>query len=40
VTLFGSGWAWLVKKPDGKLAIVQTSNAETPADRQGRTCRC
>jgi superoxide dismutase, Fe-Mn family len=30
VTLFGSGWAWLVKKPDGKLAIVQTSNAETP----------
>ena len=30
VTLFGSGWAWLVKKPDGKLAIVQTGNAETP----------
>ena len=30
VTLFGSGWAWLVKQPDGKLAIVQTSNAETP----------
>lgn len=29
-TLFGSGWAWLVKKPDGKLAIVQTPNAETP----------
>jgi Fe-Mn family superoxide dismutase len=30
VTLFGSGWAWLVKKPDGALAIVQTGNAETP----------
>jgi superoxide dismutase, Fe-Mn family len=29
-TLFGSGWAWLVKQPDGKLAIAQTSNAETP----------
>ena len=29
-TLFGSGWAWLVQKPDGKLAIVQTGNAETP----------
>ena len=30
VTLFGSGWAWLVKRPDGSLAIVQTGNAETP----------
>ena len=30
VTLFGSGWAWLVKKPDGSLAIAQTGNAETP----------
>ena len=30
VTLFGSGWAWLVKKSDGSLAIVQTGNAETP----------
>lgn len=28
--LFGSGWAWLVKQPDGSLAIAQTSNAETP----------
>ena len=30
VTLFGSGWAWLVRKPDGSLAITQTSNAQTP----------
>lgn len=30
VTLFGSGWAWLVVDKDGKLAIVQTSNAATP----------
>lgn len=29
-TLFGSGWAWLVKKADGKLEIVQKSNAGTP----------
>ena len=30
ITTFGSGWAWLVKKPDNSLAIVNTSNAETP----------
>ncbi|MHC4606983.1 MAG: superoxide dismutase [Planctomycetota bacterium] len=29
-TLFGSGWTWLVKKGDGGLDIVQTSNADTP----------
>ncbi|HET7922602.1 MAG TPA: Fe-Mn family superoxide dismutase [Gammaproteobacteria bacterium] len=27
---FGSGWAWLVKKGDGKLAVVTTGNADTP----------
>lgn len=27
---FGSGWTWLVKKPDGTVAIVNTSNAATP----------
>lgn len=30
VTQFGSGWAWLVKKPDGSLAIKQSANAATP----------
>ena len=27
---FGSGWTWLVKKVDGSLDIVNTSNAATP----------
>ena len=27
---FGSGWTWLVRKPDGGLDIVNTSNAGTP----------
>ncbi|MCA9395795.1 MAG: superoxide dismutase [Fe] [Candidatus Omnitrophica bacterium] len=30
VTLFGSGWAWLVKNKDGKLEIVQTKDAGCP----------
>jgi superoxide dismutase, Fe-Mn family len=29
-TLFGSGWAWLVKKQDGSLDIIQESNAGNP----------
>ncbi|QAU23368.1 superoxide dismutase [Fe] [Dyella sp. M7H15-1] len=27
---FGSGWTWLVQRPDGLLGIVNTSNAATP----------
>ena len=30
VTLFGSGWAWLVKNADGSLSVEVTSNAGTP----------
>ena len=30
VTTFGAGWAWLVKNPDGSLALVSTSNAGCP----------
>ena len=29
-TLFGSGWAWLVKDKKGNLRITQESNAGTP----------
>lgn len=38
---FGSGWAWLVQRPDGSLALVSTSNAATPltgADKPLLTC--
>ncbi|MCX7986806.1 MAG: superoxide dismutase [Bacteroidales bacterium] len=30
ISLFGSGWAWLVLRPDGSLDIVQESNAGNP----------
>jgi len=29
-TRFGSGWAWLVVKEDGKLAVVSTANQDSP----------
>jgi Fe-Mn family superoxide dismutase len=40
-TNFGSGWTWLVKKTDGSVDIVNTSNAGTPltgADSPLMTC--
>jgi Fe-Mn family superoxide dismutase len=27
---FGSGWAWLVRKPDGSLVITSTPNQDNP----------
>ena len=41
VTNFGSGWTWLVKKADGSVDIVNTSNAGTPlttSDKPLLTC--
>ena len=29
-SVFGSGWAWLVKLPDGSLGIETTANQESP----------
>lgn len=34
---FGSGWAWLVLTPEGKLAITKTPNGSNPlAEKQGK----
>jgi Fe-Mn family superoxide dismutase len=30
LSVFGSGWAWLVKLPDGSVAIETTANQESP----------
>ena len=30
IKTFGSGWGWLVQRPDGALALVSTANANTP----------
>jgi Fe-Mn family superoxide dismutase len=41
VKTFGSGWAWLVQRPDGSLALASTPNAATPLtgeDRALLTC--
>jgi Fe-Mn family superoxide dismutase len=38
-TRFGSGWAWLIKKDDGSVAVTSTPNQDNPlmdvADEQG-----
>ena len=33
ITVFGAGWAWLVKDDAGKLSIVKESNAGNPMTR-------
>jgi len=41
VGTFGSGWGWLVQRPDGSLALVSTPNAATPltgTDKALLTC--
>jgi Fe-Mn family superoxide dismutase len=41
LTTFGSGWAWLVQRQDGTLALVSTPNAATPltgSDKPLLTC--
>ena len=30
LTRFGSGWAWLVKKQDGSLAVTSSANQDSP----------
>lgn len=30
LSVFGSGWAWLVKMPDGSVAIETTANQDSP----------
>ena len=37
VNNFGASWTWLVKKADGSLDIVNTSNAATPITEDGDT---
>jgi Fe-Mn family superoxide dismutase len=36
VSNFGSGWTWLVKKTDGSVDIVNTSNAGTPLTTENK----
>lgn len=37
---FGSGWTWLVKKPDGGLEIVNMGAAGTPLTTENKALLC
>jgi superoxide dismutase, Fe-Mn family len=37
-TRFGSGWAWLVVKPDGSVAITSTPNQDSPIMGEAAGC--
>lgn len=38
LTRFGSGWAWLVVKPDGTLAVTSTPNQDNPIMGEAADC--
>ncbi|MBW1614387.1 MAG: superoxide dismutase, partial [Deltaproteobacteria bacterium] len=37
---FGSGWAWLVVEPDGKLVIYSTANQDSPLTEGKKPILC
>lgn len=37
VSLFGSGWCWLVRDDQGNVDLINTSNASTPLTMPGQT---
>lgn len=40
ITRFGSGWAWLGVKPDGKLCVCSTPNQDNPLMKGVVDCLC
>ncbi len=38
MTRFGSGWAWVVKKEDGSLAVTSTPNQDNPIMGEAAGC--
>lgn len=40
LSLFGSGWTWLVRNANGDLEIINTANAETPFVQNKKPILC